>query len=196
VTITRLWTNGQCNLAKAASNPVFHRRGRWGPPSNAMFLGSPGVSTPIRTSIRSAVFAQLARVTDWQTSESSIAIVRIRCGLAVVVKSVNNIHDDAEKYRGCPFSGCVHTRILELLAPTVHFYLKKQHSWFWSRNLIITCSISEIVHRYIASKPTFACREKPRDRQRQTDWQSTGTLVTTVCISWIRRSLKSYQNFV
>jgi len=48
----------QSNLAKAASNLW----GKMGLPSNTMFLGSPRVSTPSRTSIRSAVIAQRSRV--------------------------------------------------------------------------------------------------------------------------------------
>jgi len=36
----------------------------WGPQSNAMLFGSPEVSTPNITSIRFAVFAQRARMTD------------------------------------------------------------------------------------------------------------------------------------
>lgn len=39
----------------------------WRLPSNTMFLGSPGVSTPKRTSTCAAVFAQPVCMTDWQT---------------------------------------------------------------------------------------------------------------------------------
>jgi len=47
------WSSGQSNLAKAASNP----RGKSGPPSYVS-NGFPRASTPNKTSIRPAVFAQ------------------------------------------------------------------------------------------------------------------------------------------
>jgi len=48
-----VYRNGQSNLAKAASNLC----GKSWLPSNTMFHGSTGVSTPVETSIRSARFA-------------------------------------------------------------------------------------------------------------------------------------------
>jgi len=67
---TQTWNNivaivyhclsGQSNLVKAA----LILWGNLGLTPNTMFLRSPRVSTPSRTSIRSAVFAEQSRVTD------------------------------------------------------------------------------------------------------------------------------------
>jgi len=80
-----LLTSCQSDLAKVSSHPCV----KSGLESNTMFLRSSRVSTPSRTSIRSAAFAQQSHVkpSDLQPDMrpgSSLAIVsisHIRCGL-------------------------------------------------------------------------------------------------------------------
>jgi len=71
--------NGQSNLAKAALNPFLTRHGGIGT-RITMSFGFPGISTPNKTSIHSAVFAQPTHVTDIrQDHQSNTCILCIQC---------------------------------------------------------------------------------------------------------------------
>jgi len=84
----QMWMMFLCfKIGKISPLSFLCRRG-WGTPSDTMCFGSPGVSTPIR----SVVFAQRSRVTDWHHTGDYIGRNKphyARCAFDAALRTLN-----------------------------------------------------------------------------------------------------------